>query len=120
MLADLGVEAVVEIGPQQVLGPEISLAWPRSADDVKAAEHDVDAPVVLSSLLRPSGNPPAPEVEAGFLKAVAGAYEAGLSVSFDGLFAGEMRRRVSLPSYPFQRRRHWVDAPKRPDSSSGS
>ena len=120
VLADLGVEAVVEIGPQQVLGPEISLAWPRSADAVKAAEHGGDAPVVLSSLLRPSGNSPAPEVEAGFLKAVAGAYEAGLSVSFDGLFAGEMRRRVSLPSYPFQRRRHWVDAPERPDSSSGS
>ena len=120
VLADLGVEAVVEIGPQQVLGPEISLAWPRPADGVKAAGDGVEEPVVLSSLLRPSGNSPAPEVEVGFLKAVAGAYEAGLSVSFAGLFAGETRRRVSLPSYPFQRRRHWVDAPKRPGSSSSS
>ena len=46
----------------------------------------------------------------GFVKAVAGAYEAGLAVSFEGLFAGETRRRVLLPSYPFQRRRHWIEA----------
>ena len=117
-LADLGVDVVMEIGPQQVLGPEVALAWPPSADGVKAAGHDVKAPVVLSSLRRPSGNSSAPEVEVAFVKAVAGAYEAGLPVSFAGLFAGEARRRVSLPSYPFQRRRHWVGSPKRPVSSS--
>ena len=44
----------------------------------------------------------------GFLDAVAKAYEAGLSLSFPGLYVGESRRRVSLPGYPFQRRRHWV------------
>ena len=27
---------------------------------------------------------------------------------YAGLFAGEARRRISLPGYPFQRRRHWV------------
>ena len=32
------------------------------------------------------------------------AYEAGLDVRFEGLFAGEKRRRVSLPSYPFPAR----------------
>ncbi|MCY4582828.1 MAG: SDR family NAD(P)-dependent oxidoreductase, partial [Chloroflexi bacterium] len=46
---------------------------------------------------------------AGFVEAVAGAYEAGLSLSFPGLFAGESRRRVALPGYPFQRRRHWIE-----------
>ena len=44
----------------------------------------------------------------GFAEMVARAYEAGLPLSFPGLFAGESRRRVSLPGYPFQRRRHWV------------
>ena len=47
--------------------------------------------------------------DATIAEAVAGAYVAGLSVSFAGLFAGESRRRISLPSYPFQRRRHWID-----------
>ena len=46
-----------------------------------------------------------------FVDAVAKAYEAGLNIDFTGLFAGESRRRVSIPGYPFQRRRHWVDEP---------
>ena len=43
-----------------------------------------------------------------FLKAVAAAYEAGVQVSFPGLFAGEERRRIAIPEYPFQRRSFWV------------
>lgn len=49
-----------------------------------------------------------PESDDSFVKAVAGAYEAGLDISFAGLFAGEARRRIALPTYPFQRRRHWI------------
>ena len=45
--------------------------------------------------------------------AIAGAYEAGLPVSLAGLFAGEARRRIALPGYPFQRRRHWAPASHR-------
>ena len=52
---------------------------------------------------QPNGGP-----NGGFADAVAGAYEAGLAVSFAGLFAGETRRRVSLPDYPFERTRYWI------------
>ena len=41
------------------------------------------------------------------MNAVAAAYDAGLDFAFAGLFAGEARRRVALPTYPFQRKRHW-------------
>jgi len=41
---------------------------------------------------------------------VARAYEAGLAIDFAGLFAGEERRRISLPGYPFQRQRYWFGA----------
>ena len=41
--------------------------------------------------------------------AVAAAYEAGFNVSFAGLFAGEQRRRVRIPTYPFQRERYWFE-----------
>ena len=54
-----------------------------------------------------------PQVGGDFAEAVAGAYEAGLPVRFEGLFAGEARRRISIPGYPFQRRRHWLEAPRR-------
>ncbi len=94
-LAERGVDTVVEIGSGACLGPEIASAWPDAGAD----------PAVLSSLPRcPSGD--------GFLEAVAGAYRAGLPVSFAGLFAGESRRRIALPGYPFERRRYWVDPPK--------
>ncbi|MCY3987528.1 MAG: beta-ketoacyl synthase N-terminal-like domain-containing protein, partial [Gammaproteobacteria bacterium] len=44
------------------------------------------------------------------VEAVAKEYEAGASVSFDGLFAGEERRRISVPGYPFQRLSYWINS----------
>jgi thioesterase domain-containing protein/NAD(P)-dependent dehydrogenase (short-subunit alcohol dehydrogenase family) len=35
---------------------------------------------------------------------------AGVALDETKLFAGEERRRVPLPSYPFERQRYWVDA----------
>ncbi|MDE2881297.1 MAG: SDR family NAD(P)-dependent oxidoreductase [Acidobacteriota bacterium] len=91
-LAELGVEVLIEVGPRAVLGPLAALSWPESEGDGAAG------PAVVASLDR----------ESGFAEAVSGAYEAGLEISFGGLFSGERRRRVSLPTYPFQRKRHWV------------
>ena len=102
-LAELGVDAVVEIGPGAVLGPRVNLEWPDSSNGKEATT----SPLVLASLMRPSDED-SQERGTGFAEAVAGAYEAGLALSFEGMFAGESRRRTSLPSYPFQRRRHWV------------
>ena len=102
-LAELGVDAVVEVGPDAVLGPQVSLKWPNSSDE----EEPTTSPLVLASLMRPSDED-SQERGTGFAEAVAGAYEAGLALCLEGMFAGESRRRISLPSYPFQRRRHWV------------
>ena len=111
-LAETGVDAVIEIGPHAVLGPMTTMAWPESAGS---------PPAVLSSLQRPAKDeaPPAPGSGGGFIDAVAGAYEAGLPLRFDGLFAGESRRRIALPGYPFQRERYWVEAPRRRRSDAG-
>ena len=102
-LAELGVDLVLEIGPHAVLAPMALSAWPEAAQP--------PTPAVLSSLQRPSGNGAAP-AGGSFTEAVAAAYEAGLPVRFAGLFAGESRRRISIPGYPFQRRRHWVETAK--------
>jgi acyl transferase domain-containing protein len=37
---------------------------------------------------------------------------AGARIDWSGFYAREQRRRVRLPSYPFQRKRYWVDLPK--------
>ena len=104
-LADESVEVVVEIGPHAVLGPMVQMCWPEGAPT---------QPLSLASLQRPAGGQPAdPAVSGGFVEAVARLYEAGTSVTFEGLFAGESRRRIALPGYPFEHRRHWVTGPRR-------
>ena len=111
-LADLGVDAVLEIGPRSVLAPMAASAWPEAPG--------TRAPVVLSSLSPPSSDEEGSRGDAdGFLGAAAEAYRAGLPLRFAGLFAGERRRRISLPGYPFQRERHWIEAPRRPVGGSG-
>ncbi|HET6978703.1 MAG TPA: MupA/Atu3671 family FMN-dependent luciferase-like monooxygenase [Pyrinomonadaceae bacterium] len=36
----------------------------------------------------------------------------GVNVEWSGLHEGERRRRVPLPSYPFERQRYWIDPPR--------
>ena len=108
-MAELDVDLVIEVGPNAVLGPLVSMAWPGVTAGGRAAKE----PAVLASLLRNYDELSLDEYDDGFVTAVAGAYEAGLGIKFEGLFAGETRRRVSLPSYPFQRERFWVEAPRR-------
>ncbi len=106
LATDLGVDAVIELGPHAILGPLVSLNWPTGAGVA-------DTPLILQSLLRPSFDGSEPERADAFVGAVAGAYRAALPVDFRGLFAGEVRRRIKIPGYPFQRRRFWTPTPQR-------
>ena len=96
-LAELGVDVVVEVGAGSALVTGISEAWPLPTE----------APVVIR-LAAGEGERGPERLGASFVSAVASAYEAGLDIDFTGLFAGESRRRISVPTYPFQRRRHWI------------
>ena len=97
VLAERGVDLVIELGPRPVLAPLAAELWP-------AGERDATA--FLASL-------GGPEPQSGFVPAVGRAWEAGAALSLEALFAGEERRRVRLPAYPFQRRRHWVESKTR-------
>ena len=66
-------------------------------------------PVVPSSMDLPSGDGTEAEHRDALVETAAQAYEAGETVAFAELFAGEKRRRISLPGYPFQRRRYWIE-----------
>ena len=48
------------------------------------------------------------------LRSLGDLWTAGVPVDRTGLFAGEDRRPVRLPGYPFQRRRYWIE----PDAGS--
>ena len=111
-LSELGVDVVVEIGPDSVLGTMARLAWP-SGPGASAA------PSALASLRRPRRDRSSAEPARGFVHAVAAAYDAGLAIRFEGLFTGEARRRISLPGYPFQRERHWLERPRQRRPGAG-
>ncbi|MYU10352.1 acyltransferase domain-containing protein, partial [Streptomyces sp. SID8361] len=52
-----------------------------------------------------------------FLTSVAEAYVGGAAVDWARMFAGTGARRVELPTYAFQRRRHWLDVQALPQPS---
>jgi len=88
---------LLEVGPGRTLA---SLAQ-RSA-----------APSVLTSLPHPAAHKQAPEDDLPFLLATLGKlWLAGATVDWGGFYAGQRRRRISLPTYPFERRRYWIDPP---------
>ena len=116
-LAELKVGLVMEVGASPARGPIPLRAWmdvdarrDRAADAPGADAPGADAlgadglgadglaADALGADARPGGD---------FAASVARAYQAGLPISFAGLFAGETRCRISLPGYPFQRKRHW-------------
>jgi amino acid adenylation domain-containing protein len=63
---------------------------------------------VVQSLAHP--NEPRPAL-GSMLSALGQLWQAGVPVSLDGVYRAERRRRVPLPTYPFERQRHWVDPP---------
>src|SRR6185312_2610820 len=55
-----------------------------------------------------------------FLAAVSQVHLAGADVDWRAVFAGTGARRVGLPTYAFQRQRHWLDVgSSQSDPSSG-
>ena len=43
------------------------------------------------------------------LTAVGSLWTQGVAIDWEALYANEDRRRVPLPTYPFERQRHWVE-----------
>jgi amino acid adenylation domain-containing protein len=47
--------------------------------------------------------------QAFFLQTLGRLWLAGVDLNWGAFYAGEQRARLSLPGYPFQRKRHWID-----------
>jgi phthiocerol/phenolphthiocerol synthesis type-I polyketide synthase E len=88
---------LLEVGPGQTLAT--------------AARQQMDhgrtpAPLALASLR--GGRDPYPD-QAFLLETLGRLWIADVPVDWDALFAGETPRRIPLPTYPFERKRHWVE-----------
>ncbi|HEX8436100.1 non-ribosomal peptide synthetase/type I polyketide synthase [Archangium sp.] len=86
---------LLEVGPGQTLGGL-----------VRQCPGFSESHALRSSLPRPGSRADDAEF---FLSQVGEAWSHGAAVDWRGLAPDERRRRVSLPTYPFERQRYWTD-----------
>ncbi|MEE8586251.1 MAG: beta-ketoacyl synthase N-terminal-like domain-containing protein, partial [Acidobacteriota bacterium] len=99
---------MLEVGPGQTLG---SLA-------LQSATSDQPTPRVLASLRHSYETR---SDQAFLLETLGKLWLLGLQPDWKGFYAQERRRKLALPSYPFERRRFWVDpAPEAQPSAQAS
>ena len=99
-LAESGVAVLLEIGPRPILLEMVGQVWPRPA-----------APTMVSSLRTGKG-----DVQQ-MVEALAALYVRGVTPDFRAFDRPWSRQKISLPTYPFQRQRHWIDTRHRPENS---
>ncbi|MEV5508664.1 type I polyketide synthase [Streptomyces orinoci] len=90
---DEHVTVCVELGP----GAQLT-----AAATAGSAQEDGRAPVFLATARSGAPEP------AALLSAVARLHVEGIPVDWHRVYEGSGARRVDLPTYPFQRRRHWL------------
>ncbi|WP_189944443.1 type I polyketide synthase, partial [Streptomyces aurantiogriseus] len=95
-----GHRVFVEVAPHPVLAPGIQAAADAQGTDA----------VALATLRRNE------DETRCLLTSLAEAHCHGVAVDWSVAFAGTGARPVVLPTYPFQRRRHWLAPPVRTDA----
>jgi malonyl CoA-acyl carrier protein transacylase len=90
---------LVEVGPGQTL---CSLAAAAAEDSEIECIHTIDPRYDRGS------------ADASVLAAVGRLWTAGVSIDWAAVYDGQPRRRVAAPTYPFERRRYWIERPSRP------
>jgi acyl transferase domain-containing protein/thioesterase domain-containing protein/acyl carrier protein len=106
-LIDGGRRALLEVSPHPVLGIGLQ-------ETVEAATGDPASVAVLGTLRRGEGGPER------FAQSLAEAHVAGVEVDWESFFADTGAKVLKLPTYPFQRRRYWLEAPASTGDASGA
>ena len=70
----------------------------------------------LGCAMLPGADDPRPDTQAA-LTALGQMWASGIAVDWHGFHASERRRRVALPTYPFERRSYWIGAPPQSGAS---
>ncbi|MEV5884914.1 type I polyketide synthase [Streptomyces sp. NPDC052020] len=104
VLGGQGVAACVEIGPDGTL-----TAAARDCLAAPAGTSDGGAPLLVPTLRRDRTETHA------VATAQARLHAHGVAVDWHAVFSGTGARRVELPTYAFQRRRHWLQPPAADD-----
>ncbi len=98
-LAAAGCGTLIEVSPHPVLAAAVQ----ETIDELQSAQEACTAGTI-ASLRRDEGGP------SRFVLSLAQAWVRGVEVDWAALFAGSGARRVSLPTYAFQRDRYWLQS----------
>ncbi|MFB9909383.1 type I polyketide synthase [Allokutzneria oryzae] len=98
LLVEHGHDVFIEVSPHSVLLPALG-------ETLDAMGRDG---VTVGSLRRDQGGLDR------FLASVAEVHARGGSVAWTSVFAGHDATVIDLPTYAFQRRRYWLEAPEKP------
>ncbi|MEY4768403.1 MAG: hypothetical protein RL637_1042, partial [Pseudomonadota bacterium] len=91
-------QILLEIGPGRTLSSFVR------QHQLKKAEQ-----LIVTSLPHPQENLP----DAGFLQSnLARLWLSGVEIDYKAFYQQRKLHRVELPTYPFERQRYWIDAPK--------
>ncbi|MCX4745011.1 SDR family NAD(P)-dependent oxidoreductase [Kitasatospora sp. NBC_01287] len=121
-LHGLGVGAYLELGPAPVLTALVAASL-----ESFEGEPGFEDPQIPQIPQAPDAAPAAPAVAVlradrpevlTFTEALAHLHVHGAAVDWRPAYAGRAGHRVELPTYPFQRRRHWLQAPVRADGAA--
>ncbi|MDT9701304.1 polyketide synthase [Streptomyces sp. P17] len=101
LLLARGVSRFVDLDPRAALAPLVARA--------AAGQGEPGRTLLPVSLLTGSDEPD--DGPRALLSALAALYADGVTVDWEPALEGHTARRVDLPTYPFQRRRHWLVPP---------
>ncbi|MBD0326436.1 MAG: acyltransferase domain-containing protein, partial [Pyrinomonadaceae bacterium] len=97
-------QILLEVGPGQTL-----------STFARQQSRQTSAPVVLNSLRSPQEE----RSDVAFLLNTLGRlWLSGSQIDWNSFYATERRRRVPLPSYPFERERYWVELQQQTDNGA--
>ncbi|MGB9178609.1 MAG: amino acid adenylation domain-containing protein [Pyrinomonadaceae bacterium] len=96
--------AMLEVGPGQTLS---AMVRPLARETGQ---------LVINSLRHPNEQSSDEEF---LMKALGRLWLAGVRIDWQGFYAREVRRRLPLPTYPFERRRYWVEWQKQATTRNG-
>jgi acyl transferase domain-containing protein len=98
-----GVKELVESGEWMLVesGPGQSLR--------RLAQRQGAGGMTVSSLPGMAGEGRGESETAAMLGAVGRLWQEGIGINWSGLHAGTRRLRVPLPTYPFERKRYWIE-----------
>ncbi|HEB83354.1 MAG TPA: alpha/beta fold hydrolase, partial [Gammaproteobacteria bacterium] len=94
LLVETSNQTLLEVGP----GNTLSALARQTIGPVTGA-------LVLNTMHHPTDSQPA---QAYLLNALGRLWASGVKIDWASYYADEQRRRVSLPTYPFERQRYWV------------